>query len=81
MKNPDYSEQSSAWLSLLRTIHSRAITGRKEWIWIDNWTDEYRKLHMDSGIEQMVEHTQEEIDRMRDDLDLVISILDKYKRQ
>lgn len=70
----DYSKMTSAYLSGLRTIHSRAATELQEWIW--RHPEQYVNRENFPPPETMEDALQ-----MKADLEQVVAILDKYKRK
>lgn len=76
-----YIGVKSVQLNDLRTIRSSAIAYRKNWHWTPGWVEWYKRTRLDAALDDLYLHDQEEIDQMRADLDQVIAILDKYKRQ
>jgi hypothetical protein len=80
----DYSILKSMWLEDLRTLHSRAVTARRESIWKPGWLEERLKAISKSPALWSMDHyphSVEEVEDMRADLEQVIIILDKYKKK
>ena len=80
----DYSILKSLWLEDLRTLHSRAVTARRQNVWGPGWLNMRLTALIKNGQvpdKDFYPHSEEEVDNMRADLEQVIAILDKYKKK